>query len=511
MTTAELARLAGSPFERLFDALIDPARRERALLLLLAGYAAAWSLYGAIAKGSQDIHFDMGEMVAWSREVTLGTPKHPPLGAWLVRTWFSVMPAQPWAYYLFAVILATAALWIAWRLSGRYLTPEKRVVGIVLLTLVPFYNFHALKFNANTVLIPFWAAATWWFLRSFETRHAGWAALAGVGAAAAMLGKYWSIFLLAGLGLAALTDPRRRTYFHSSAPWLTVGTGTILLMPHAAWVVWHHFVPFSYALGAHPTTLAGAIEAVAEFIGGTLGYIATPIVLGLVAARPGVAAISDTLWPADPERRTIVVAFAAPLLLAALAAVPLKVAINSLWAMSTMTLLPVVLLSSPLVEVPRQAAVRLLALAVAVPLVMAALSPAIAVVLHRKGVPHYATHYRLIARAVEHAWAARTPAPLRVIGSYTNIVNGIVFYFARQPSTYDIIHPAQTPWVDDDRIKREGIAIVCPQPEEHCVQAMNAYAARYPGAQAEEVTLARRHFGALDNPVRYRILVIPPE
>jgi Dolichyl-phosphate-mannose-protein mannosyltransferase len=52
------------------------------------------------------------------------------------------------------------ALWIAWRVLGRYLTPEKRVVGLLLLTFLPFFNLHAFKFNANTVLIPLWAATT---------------------------------------------------------------------------------------------------------------------------------------------------------------------------------------------------------------------------------------------------------------------------------------------------------------------------------------------------------------
>ena len=41
------------------------------------------------------------------------------------------------------------------------------------------------------------------------------AALAGAFAAAAMYGKYWSIFLLLGLGLAALIDRRRAAYFRS--------------------------------------------------------------------------------------------------------------------------------------------------------------------------------------------------------------------------------------------------------------------------------------------------------
>ena len=69
------------------------------------------------------------------------------------------------------MVLATFALWVAWRVSERYLDGEKRVAGLLLLTFIPFFNFHALKFNANTVLIPLWALTTWCFLRSFETRN----------------------------------------------------------------------------------------------------------------------------------------------------------------------------------------------------------------------------------------------------------------------------------------------------------------------------------------------------
>jgi hypothetical protein len=112
-------------------------------------YAGAWWVYGLVAKGSQDVHFDMGEMVVWSHEFLLGTPKHPPLGAWLVRAWFSIMPTEPWAYYLFAMILATVALWTAWHISGRYLNAEKRVVGIVLLTAIIWRQNFRIPINSN--------------------------------------------------------------------------------------------------------------------------------------------------------------------------------------------------------------------------------------------------------------------------------------------------------------------------------------------------------------------------
>jgi hypothetical protein len=37
---------------------------------------------------------------------------------------------------------------------GALSAADKRVVGVALLTLVPFYNFHAIKFNANTAKSP---------------------------------------------------------------------------------------------------------------------------------------------------------------------------------------------------------------------------------------------------------------------------------------------------------------------------------------------------------------------
>src|SRR5205085_5546824 len=289
---------------------------------------------------------------------------------WLVGAWFRIFPQQDWAYYLFAMVLATFALWVAWRVSERYLDGEKRVAGLLLLTFIPFFNFHALKYNANTVLIPLWALTTWFFLRSYETRSAVWAALAGAAAAGAMMGKYWSIFLLAGLGVAALADPRRAQYFRSAAPWVTTAVGAVLFAPHVAWIVAHDFAPFTYAVAAHQSTLASSALSGLGFLLGVAAYVAPAVIVVLLMARPTAAAIGGTAWPHTPERRLVLLAFAAPLVLPALAAALLKVEIVSLWAMSAVTLLPVVLLSSPLVTVPRRPLVWLLAAAIVFPVLM---------------------------------------------------------------------------------------------------------------------------------------------
>src|SRR5215471_923814 len=131
----------------LLDALSDPKRRGRTVVAVLTAYWAVWTVYAVVAKASQDFHFDMGEMVAWSREVTFGTPKHPPLPAWLAGAWFAVFPLTSWAYDLFAMVGAAAAVAIAFVVSTRYLDGLKSTVGLAFMTLVPFFNFHAFKFN----------------------------------------------------------------------------------------------------------------------------------------------------------------------------------------------------------------------------------------------------------------------------------------------------------------------------------------------------------------------------
>ncbi len=121
--------------------------------------------------------------------------------------------------------------------------------------------------------------------------------------------------------------------------------------------------------------------------------------------------------------------------------------------------------------------------------------------------PNYATHYRLLAQAVDKAWRDETNRPLRYLGSYTNIVNGVSFYLPDRVSTLDIVGPASTPWSDEASVARAGIALVCPEAEAICMHFLNMRAG---GAPRHAVTLSRKHWGVGDTPVRYVIAVLPP-
>ena len=315
------ARLAHKALERLFERLVDASRRDSTMLLLLAGYTVTWSLYGTIARSSQDLHPDMTELVAWSRDLSFGYLKHPPLAAWLVRLWFNIFPLSDFFYYLLSMLMPTIALWIVWRVSADYLEIDKRVAGVALLTLIPFYNFHALKFNVNTVLLPSWAATTFWFLRSYKAQSAVYGALTGIGAAICMLGKYWSVFLLAGLITGAVIGSRRSAYFRSAAPWITGATFLALFGPHLIWLSHNDFAPIKYAIAKHGTnSFARAAVEILGYLMGSAAYAVAPLAIISAIARPTGAAIADMVWPADIERRLVASIFWTSFLFPAVAA-----------------------------------------------------------------------------------------------------------------------------------------------------------------------------------------------
>src|SRR3974390_1810293 len=92
------------------SALTDSSGSEQTVLAALAGYLLLWTLYGAVAKPNQRLPSDMTEIVAWSRDLSFGYLKHPPLAASIVWLWFAVMPLAEWSYYLLAMLMPTIAL-----------------------------------------------------------------------------------------------------------------------------------------------------------------------------------------------------------------------------------------------------------------------------------------------------------------------------------------------------------------------------------------------------------------
>src|SRR5258705_3927904 len=238
-------------WRRPFLSWLDGIEAGWAIPLLLIGFTAVWLAFLIIAYLSGDLAHDVLETLTVGRTFEWGCSKHPPLMGWIARAWTSIFPLTNWSFQLMALANSAIALWAVDLISRRFVRGDKRIVVLLLLMLLPTYQFHAQRFNANAVLLATWPIATYCFLRSFETRQVLWAVAAGATAALAMLGKYYSVFLIGGFVFAAICHPQRRAYFGSLAPSVSTVVGFAALGLHLHWLATTGAMPFTYALVRH--------------------------------------------------------------------------------------------------------------------------------------------------------------------------------------------------------------------------------------------------------------------
>src|SRR5216683_836228 len=106
---------------------------------------------GAVAKAVFELDtWTLGRGIDWSYS------KHPPLMGWVARAWTSVFPLTNWSFQLMALTNAAFALWTVDLISRRFVRGDKRMIVLLLLMLLPIYQFHAQRFNANSVLLATW-------------------------------------------------------------------------------------------------------------------------------------------------------------------------------------------------------------------------------------------------------------------------------------------------------------------------------------------------------------------
>ena len=167
---AARSEISPARWRRPFLIWMDGIEAGWAIPLLLIGFVAVWMAFLVIAYLGGDLHPDVLETWTLGRSLEWGYAKHPPLMGWVARAWTSVFPLTNWSFQLLALTTSAIALWAVDLITRRFARGDKRIVVLLLLMLLPAYQFHAQRFNANVVLLPAWPIATYCFLRSFESR-----------------------------------------------------------------------------------------------------------------------------------------------------------------------------------------------------------------------------------------------------------------------------------------------------------------------------------------------------
>lgn len=491
---------------------MDGVEAGWAVPVLLLGFVAVWQVFLSIAYVDGDLHPDVLETWTFGRSLDWGYPKHPPLMGWVARAWTSIFPLSNWSFQLMALINAAVAMWIVDLITRRFVKGDKRLIVLFLLMLQPTYQLHAQRFNANAVLLAVWPLATFCFLRSFETRRIGWAAAAGAAAALAMLGKYYSLFLIISFFIAAILHPQRRAYFGSIAPWASSLTGLVALGPHLYWLTTTGAKPCVYALSAHAgKSFDIAFEQAILFIPGVALVLALPAAAWVLIAgenlsrfRADFRALSSELW-------LLLLIAAGTMFLPPITALAMGTDMQPIWALQGLFMLAILVVCGASYPIDRADSVNLTAGMIGIAL-FAILVAAPAHALYRNSHPLHEgrNFYRPAAEELTRQWHVQSDAPLAVAGGDDDLALALAFYSPDHPRYENRLVNPRMKRHPDSAVRARGWAALCFAEDAGCIVSMQEVAARFQRFVRSEFTVRSELLGQPGASQRFAAFMVPP-
>ncbi len=497
-------------WRRPFETWLDGVEQGWTIPGLLIGFVAVWMIFFTIAYLNADLHPDVLETWSIGRTFEWGNAKHPPLMGWVSYLWSVVFPLTDWSFQLLALTNSAAALWAVDLIARRFVRGDKRVIVLLLLMLLPAYQFHAQRFNANTVLMAIWPLATYCFLRSFETRAWGWSAIAGALAALAMLGKYYSIFLIGSFGLAAVFHPQRRLYFLSLAPWISTIAGLIVITPHLHWLATHEFAPMTYALEHAGRDPLFSFKETGRFLLGVLAYLALPTAAWLLMIRAALKKFATDIRKIESGLKLLALVFLGTVLFPIVVCMALDTDLPALWNLQGLFFVIVIAVAATTFAVDRFDTVNLAAGVLAFSLAAVVVAPFHAAYRNVHGFNEGRNFLHGASDELTRRWHELSDKPLPAISGDDSLAFATAFYSPDHP-LYARPFRFQYAWGQPRQSTLDkGWAALCFAGESLCEDWMRRLQTRQTKFVRSEIVLTSRLWGTPGVSTKIIAIIAPP-
>ena len=508
---AERSDRAPAPWRRPLLRWLDGVEAGWAIPLLLICFVAVWTLYLAIAYAGGGLHPDTLEAWTLGRRFAWGYHKHPPLMGWIAAAWTAVFPLSDWSLHLMAMVNAGLALFFVDRVSRQFVTGHKRILVLLLLMLTPAYQFHAQRFNANAVLLAIWPLATWCFLRAFETRKAFWAVAVGCTTALAMVGKYYSVFLVASFAFAALAHPARRAYFTSASPWISVVTGLAVLSPHIYWLAITGASTFAYALNHANGNAVSSLGDVRNFLLGLVAAISVSAVTWVFIAGTRLKQFPADFAAMSPNLRLLFYVSIGTITLPVLTSLAMGTDLPSLWALQGLFLFVVLIVCGARYPIERFYTVNATVIVAGVSLAAAlVVAPTHAVYRNINGYEEGRNFYALAANELTRQWRELTGEPLGAVSGDDPLAFATAFYSPDHPS-YARPFAYQYAWGMPRKTTLDrGWAALCFRGQDDCGRWLEWVSLRAGNSVRREFTVQASVWGKPGLTRDVVVLMVPP-
>ncbi|KGT75922.1 membrane protein [Bradyrhizobium japonicum] len=508
---AERSDRAPARWRRPFLRWLDGVETGWAVPLLIVCFVALWTVYLAVAYAGSGLHPDTLEAWTLGRRFAWGYHKHPPLVGWVTAVWTAVFPLSDWSLQLMAMANAGLALFFVDRIARQFVTGHKRILVLLLLMLTPAYQFHAQRFNANSVLLALWPLATWCFLRAFETRSAAWAVAVGCTTALAMVGKYYSVFLVASFAFAALAHPARRAYFTSASPWISVVIGFAVLSPHIYWLATTGASAFTYAMAHANGNFASSLGEVQNFLLGLAAAVSASAVIWVFIAGTRLKQFPADFAAMSSGLRLLFYVAIGTIVLPVLTSLAMGTDLPSLWALQGLFLFVVLIVCGTRYPIERFYTVNVTIITAIVGLAAVFVAaPIHAVYRNNHGYEEGRNFYAQVANEVTREWHELTGAPLGAVSGDDSLAFATAFYSADHPF-YARPFEFQYTWGMPRKTTLDrGWAALCFSGQDYCGRWMESVSVRADHFVRRQFTVQATLWGKPGLTRDVLVLIVPP-
>ncbi len=432
-----------------------------------------WTIVPSLARHELDsdsmMHF------AWGQEWMGSYRLHPPFLPWVVAGFLKTVGINNWSYNLLTQLNFLAAFYCIWRLAREYLSPASALAAVCLLEFLPYFSFFSMRLNHSSMLIPMWALTT--LLAYFAIHRGGsryWIAL-GLSAALAILTKYYSVTFLAGIGLYLLLFQQGRKSWRTPGPYLALLTFSAILGWHL-WYVFSHQVGTVAHVGDYlaPADLQVRWRSI-RFLLSQLLYLSPLVAVFLFVfyqdrrsspvsqqEKEGVQPV-----PTRPARLFLYWMLLFPLLSTTIAGFAGGIDISSRWGGPTLSLASIgLLLQWPLSQ--NSIACRKLITAA---FIWVLILPTALLLTGFAGA--YDDRYQFpgkeLAGEITRLWHDAYQIPLAIVGGGWVAPDSIAFHSPDHPSVLQHMRQQWNPWISDQEISEQGIAVICLEDDALCI------------------------------------------
>ena len=223
------------------------ASTARDPLVLGLGLIAAVTAYrlALLPLATADLFVDETQYWAWGQNLDWGYYSKPPLIGWVIRAVTDLAGSDSafWIRMPGALFHAATALLIIGAASEVTSRKAAVMAGLAYLTL-PFVTVGAFLISTDTILLPFFAAGLWLWLRLATAPSFGMAAALGLCVGLGFMAKYAAIYFWLGAAIGMAFIPQARLAWRDLA--VAIAVFAIVVSPNVIWNLQNDLVTLSH-------------------------------------------------------------------------------------------------------------------------------------------------------------------------------------------------------------------------------------------------------------------------